>query len=120
MAIIPDAQGYTNAEHVVWAQEEHENMGAWSWLQPRLASIGIHAKVGRTASRKCECVFLTPPVITQRSHISCSTSETLTAFHFCAHLCMQFSGRPAAACPTGRPSVHKAAAEAVIAGPFQF
>jgi len=32
---------YTNVEEVVWAQEEPKNMGAWTYVQPRLrASIG--------------------------------------------------------------------------------
>jgi 2-oxoglutarate dehydrogenase E1 component len=32
---------YPNVEEVVWAQEEPKNMGAWSYIQPRLrASIG--------------------------------------------------------------------------------
>jgi len=32
---------YPNVEEVVWAQEEPKNMGAWSYVQPRLrASIG--------------------------------------------------------------------------------
>jgi 2-oxoglutarate dehydrogenase E1 component len=32
---------YANVEEVVWAQEEPKNMGAWTYVQPRLrASIG--------------------------------------------------------------------------------
>ena len=32
---------YPNVEEVVWAQEEPKNMGAWTYVQPRLrASIG--------------------------------------------------------------------------------
>jgi 2-oxoglutarate dehydrogenase E1 component len=32
-------EGYLNLEGVVWLQEEPENMGAWTFLQPRLAKV---------------------------------------------------------------------------------
>ena len=35
---------YPNAE-VVWVQEEHKNMGAWSFVQPRFNSL--FKKLGR-------------------------------------------------------------------------
>ncbi|MGH2447290.1 MAG: 2-oxoglutarate dehydrogenase E1 component, partial [Chloroflexota bacterium] len=31
--------GYPNLRHVVWAQEEPENMGAWSYIAPRLRQV---------------------------------------------------------------------------------
>jgi len=31
--------GYPNLEEVVWVQEEPENMGAWTFVQPRLATL---------------------------------------------------------------------------------
>jgi 2-oxoglutarate dehydrogenase E1 component len=36
----------------VWCQEESENMGAWSWIAPKLADIfkGPFAFAGRDAS----------------------------------------------------------------------
>ena len=43
---------YPNVEEVVWAQEEPKNMGAWTYVQPRLrASIGTrhHAALRRPA-----------------------------------------------------------------------
>src|SRR5205807_193959 len=41
---------YRNAQ-VVWVQEESQNMGAWSFLEPRLRAVGFApAYVGRDAS----------------------------------------------------------------------
>ncbi len=36
---------YPNADEVVWVQEEPLNMGAWSYMAPRLSSIVSHGKV---------------------------------------------------------------------------
>ncbi len=37
-------------DEVVWAQEEPENMGAWSFMEPRLRALGVTARyVGRPA-----------------------------------------------------------------------
>lgn len=33
------AEKYSNADHIVWCQEEPKNMGAWSYIAPRLESI---------------------------------------------------------------------------------
>jgi 2-oxoglutarate dehydrogenase E1 component len=42
---------YGKAREVIWAQEESLNMGAWSFVEPRLRALGIKAKyVGRDAS----------------------------------------------------------------------
>ena len=30
---------YPNLEEVVWAQEEPRNMGAWTWVEPRLRGL---------------------------------------------------------------------------------
>ena len=50
-------KNYPNIEEVVWAQEEHKNMGAWSFIQPRvnnlMKKIGADMEVvyaGRPAS----------------------------------------------------------------------
>lgn len=50
-------KNYPNATEIVWAQEEHKNMGAWSFIQPRvnnlMKKIGIEKEVqyaGRPAS----------------------------------------------------------------------
>ncbi|MFN2315839.1 MAG: 2-oxoglutarate dehydrogenase E1 component, partial [Gemmatimonadales bacterium] len=32
-------KGYPNLSEVVWAQEEPRNMGAWSWIAPRIAGL---------------------------------------------------------------------------------
>ncbi len=32
-------ESYPHLMHVTWVQEEPENMGAWSWLQPQLAGL---------------------------------------------------------------------------------
>jgi probable 2-oxoglutarate dehydrogenase E1 component DHKTD1 len=32
-------QGYKNAQEFVWAQEEHRNMGAWTFVQSRFEKI---------------------------------------------------------------------------------
>ncbi len=42
---------FAKARDVVWAQEESLNMGAWSFVEPRLRTLGTKAKyVGRDAS----------------------------------------------------------------------
>jgi 2-oxoglutarate dehydrogenase E1 component len=42
---------YPKARDVIWAQEESLNMGAWSFIEPRLRALGIKPKyVGRDAS----------------------------------------------------------------------
>jgi 2-oxoglutarate dehydrogenase E1 component len=42
--------GYPNAREVVWAQEEPSNMGAWSWIAPRIAPL-LEGKPLRYAGR---------------------------------------------------------------------
>jgi 2-oxoglutarate dehydrogenase E1 component len=42
---------YRKANEWVWAQEEPQNMGAWSYIEPRLRTIGMPVEfVGRDAS----------------------------------------------------------------------
>jgi 2-oxoglutarate dehydrogenase E1 component len=41
---------YANAGEVVWAQEEPRNMGAWSWVAPRLAPL-LQGRTLRYAGR---------------------------------------------------------------------
>ena len=44
---------YSNAKELVWCQEEPENMGAWTFLRPRLESLGVQLPlqyIGRRAS----------------------------------------------------------------------
>ena len=42
---------YRRAAQWVWAQEEPQNMGAWTFIEPRLRALGIEAQyVGRDAS----------------------------------------------------------------------
>lgn len=36
--ILEECNRYKNAE-LVWAQEEHKNMGAWTFVQPRFNSL---------------------------------------------------------------------------------
>lgn len=36
--ILDECNRYKNAE-LVWAQEEHKNMGAWTFVQPRFNSL---------------------------------------------------------------------------------
>jgi 2-oxoglutarate dehydrogenase E1 component len=44
-------QRYPRAHRVVWVQEEPENMGGWSFVEPRLRSMGFKCEyVGRVAS----------------------------------------------------------------------
>jgi 2-oxoglutarate dehydrogenase E1 component len=42
--------GYPHAREVVWAQEEPRNMGAWSWIAPRIAPL-LEGKPLRYAGR---------------------------------------------------------------------
>jgi 2-oxoglutarate dehydrogenase E1 component len=42
---------YRKAKEYVWAQEESQNMGGWTFMEPRLRALGYHAEyVGRDAS----------------------------------------------------------------------
>ena len=42
---------YRKAREFVWAQEESQNMGAWTFMEPRLRAMGYNAEyVGRDAS----------------------------------------------------------------------
>ncbi len=45
---------YERAREIVWAQEEPQNMGAWNYLQPKLAEMTgerVHLRfIGRPAS----------------------------------------------------------------------
>jgi len=46
-----EVKRYKNAEYV-WAQEEHKNMGAWAFVQPRFNSLFPEASVIKYAGRK--------------------------------------------------------------------
>jgi 2-oxoglutarate dehydrogenase E1 component len=37
--LIPVIERYTNAEEIVWVQEEPENMGAWEFARPLLSEL---------------------------------------------------------------------------------
>ena len=42
---------YKKSQHLIWAQEESQNMGAWFFIEPRLRAIGLNPHyVGRDAS----------------------------------------------------------------------
>jgi 2-oxoglutarate dehydrogenase E1 component len=42
---------YRKAKEFVWAQEESQNMGAWTFMEPRLRAMGYNVEyVGRDAS----------------------------------------------------------------------
>ncbi|MFO0967834.1 MAG: 2-oxoglutarate dehydrogenase E1 component [Gemmataceae bacterium] len=50
-AIQKAVRSYPKAKEYVWAQEESLNMGAWSFVEPRLRAMGFRLKyVGRDAS----------------------------------------------------------------------
>lgn len=38
-AIQQQLQLYKNADQFVWSQEEHRNMGAWSFIAPRFSNV---------------------------------------------------------------------------------
>jgi 2-oxoglutarate dehydrogenase E1 component len=40
-------EAYSNAEEIVWVQEEPENMGAWDFVRPHLVEVGGGRPVGR-------------------------------------------------------------------------
>lgn len=48
-------EGYKNAAEFVWAQEEHRNMGAWSFVAPRFENI-IGTKLNYTGRETQSCV----------------------------------------------------------------
>ncbi|XP_058443046.1 probable 2-oxoglutarate dehydrogenase E1 component DHKTD1 homolog, mitochondrial isoform X2 [Malaya genurostris] len=37
--ILDELQKYTNAREFIWSQEEHRNMGAWSFIHPRFENM---------------------------------------------------------------------------------
>jgi 2-oxoglutarate dehydrogenase E1 component len=42
---------YRKAKEWIWVQEESQNMGGWSFMEPRLRTMGYHVEyVGRDAS----------------------------------------------------------------------
>src|SRR5262249_30569952 len=42
---------YRKAKELIWAQEESQNMGGWTFMEPRLRALGYEfAYVGRDAS----------------------------------------------------------------------
>ena len=42
---------YRKAKEFIWAQEESQNMGAWTFMEPRLRALGYPVEyVGRDAS----------------------------------------------------------------------
>lgn len=51
---------YKNAKICIWSQEEHRNMGAWSFVQPRFENMcGRRIKYcGRVEAGKSKCQFL--------------------------------------------------------------
>ncbi len=54
--VMEECNKYSNAE-LVWAQEEHKNQGAWSYVQPRFqTAVGGYSRrvnyVGREVSKK--------------------------------------------------------------------
>ncbi len=57
---------YPNASSVLWLQEEPSNMGGWSFVQPRLASIT--ADLGRTLSSVCRPPSSSPAVGGHHAH----------------------------------------------------
>ena len=42
-------EAYSNAEEVVWVQEEPENMGAWEFIRPHLQEVGGGRALRRVA-----------------------------------------------------------------------
>ncbi|VTS06723.1 2-oxoglutarate dehydrogenase E1 component [Tuwongella immobilis] len=50
-ALQTELNRYKNAVELVWVQEESQNMGAWSFVEPRLRAMGHDAQyIGRDAS----------------------------------------------------------------------
>ncbi len=42
---------YRKAKDVIWVQEESQNMGGWTFVEPRLRALGVQIKyVGRDTS----------------------------------------------------------------------
>ena len=57
---------YPNASSVLWLQEEPSNMGAWSFVQPRLATIA--ADLGRVLTSVCRPASSSPAVGGHHAH----------------------------------------------------
>lgn len=57
--IIEQLAAYKNAKTFIWSQEEHRNMGAWSFVKPRFENMcGQHIKyAGRSEAGKWRLKF---------------------------------------------------------------
>jgi 2-oxoglutarate dehydrogenase E1 component len=50
-SLLRAVKRFRNANEIIWVQEESQNMGGWSFMEPRLRALGMPAQyVGRDAS----------------------------------------------------------------------
>jgi 2-oxoadipate dehydrogenase E1 component len=78
-ALRTELARFPNAWQVRWVQEEHANMGAWSYVRPRLHLLSSTLKVGSTA---------VSPLLTYVGRDPAAAVTGLSAVHKqeCAHL----------------------------------
>ena len=62
--MILEAKKYPNAD-IVWAQEEPKNMGAWTYVQPRL----VTALAGTRRVTYDDCCVLCPKFVGHMKHV---------------------------------------------------
>jgi 2-oxoglutarate dehydrogenase E1 component len=99
-------QRYRRAKEWVWAQEESQNMGGWSFMEPRLRALGVPpAYVGRDASASPATGSKTVHVREQRELVEAAVRGVVP------HLVRAHAGNGRGEAP-GEPEPQAARAEA--------
>ncbi|XP_068630542.1 2-oxoglutarate dehydrogenase complex component E1 isoform X2 [Battus philenor] len=92
---------YPNAQ-LVWSQEEHKNMGAWSYVEPRFRTMLQNHKLIRAKSQSQRGSWLSQLLGTSQSAPQSESTETETVPKV-----ISYNGRPTAASPaTGSKAAH--------------
>ncbi|OTF82444.1 2-oxoglutarate dehydrogenase E1 component DHKTD1, mitochondrial-like protein, partial [Euroglyphus maynei] len=72
MAIL---KRYPNAQNLIWSQEEHRNMGAWTFIEPRFRNILHQSKLHYNGREHSEAPAVGIPII-HRKEIETILSKT--------------------------------------------
>ncbi|XP_050464689.1 2-oxoglutarate dehydrogenase complex component E1 isoform X5 [Cataglyphis hispanica] len=103
-----EAAKYPNAE-LVWAQEEHKNQGAWTYVQPRFhtALNGTPCVIGASETSESNRGWLADLFSSNKSTKSTIVSEQSTEPTESKQRTVSYAGRPTAASPaTGSKMQH--------------
>ena len=79
-AITETLASYPNAKDIVWAQEEPQNMGGWTFVEPRLRSLLADGRnlryIGRVASASPATGSYTIHELEQKQIVRCLSADT--------------------------------------------